>query len=394
MSRYRLVVYPDQERVLREHCAHARYVWNLAVEQQSWWRPGRRSAPGYVAQCVQLTEARAASGWLRAGSQMVQQQALRDFAQAMAGFFAGISGKPGWRKAGRDEGFRVVAVKPAHVRRLSRKAGAVWVPKAGWLRFRWSRAVPAARSYRVTCDRAGRWHVAFAAIPAAVPGPGTGGIVGADRGVTVSAALSTGELLHCPRLRAAEQARLVRLRRRLACSRRGSNRRQRVKAAIARLTAREVDRRKDWAEKLSTDLAQRFDVIRVEDLRIASMTRSARGSVQQPGRKVRQKAGLNREIMASGWGRLVRRLEDKAPGRVEKVRPHFTSQRCSACGHVDPKSRESQARFRCTACGFACHADVNAAVNIAAGHAVTARGGDGSARPANREPQHHGHLAV
>jgi putative transposase len=91
--------------------------------------------------------------------------------------------------------------------------------------------------------------------------------------------------------------------------------------------------------------------------------------------------------MRSGWGLLVRRLEDKAPGRVEKINPAFTSQRCSACGHVDAKSRESQARFVCKACGFACNADVNAARNIAAGHAVTARGGDGVARPVNREPQ-------
>ena len=100
-----------------------------------------------------------------------------------------------------------------------------------------------------------------------------------------------------------------------------------------------------------------------------------------------QKTGLNRGIMRSGWGLLVRRLEDKAPGRVEKINPAFTSQRCSACGHVDPKSRESQAIFRCTACGYARHADVNAAINIAAWHAVTARGGDGVARPVNREPQ-------
>jgi len=198
ISRYRLVVSSDQERILREHCAHARYVWNLAVEQQSWWRPGRRSGPGYVAQSAQLTESRAAASWLRDGSQTVQQQALRDFAQAMAPYFAGTHGKPTWRKAGRDQGFRIVAVKAAHIRRLSRKTGKVWVPKAGWLRFRWSRAVPAARSYRVTCDRAGRWHIAFAAIPDPVPGPGTGTVVGIDRGVAVSAALSTGELLHCP----------------------------------------------------------------------------------------------------------------------------------------------------------------------------------------------------
>ena len=83
----------------------------------------------------------------------------------------------------------------------------------------------------------------------------------------------------------------------------------------------------------------------------------------------------------------MRRLEDKAPGRVEKVSPAFTSQRCSACGQVDRESRESQAALRVHACGFACNADVNAAINIAAGHAVTARGGDGVARPVNREPQ-------
>jgi putative transposase len=87
--------------------------------------------------------------------------------------------------------------------------------------------------------------------------------------------------------------------------------------------------------------------------------------------------------LRSGWGLLA----DKAPGRVEKIKPHYTSQRCSACGHVDANSRESQARFACTACGFACNADVNAARNIAAGHAVTAREGFRDAGPVNREPQ-------
>ena len=128
-------------------------------------------------------------------------------------------------------------------------------------------------------------------------------------------------------------------------------------------------------------------MIRVEDLQIKNMTRSARGTRENPSRNVRAKAGLNREILRSGWGLLVRRLEEKAPGRVEKINPAFTSQRCSACGQVDRSSRESQAVFRCTACGYACHADINAAKNIAAGHAVTARGGHGAARPVNREPQ-------
>ena len=221
MSRYRLLPTPTQDAVLRDHCGHARYVWNLAVEQHSHWHPGRRNAPGYLEQCRQLTQARAEHPWLAAGSQTVQQQALRDFAQAMAAFFepGNPAGRPSWRKAGRDEGFRITGRRGRQwdLRRVSRKIGQVWVPKAGWVRFRWSRAVPpGAKSYRVTMDRAGRWHVAFAVIPGPVPAPGNGQVVGIDRGVAVSAALSTGDLLHAPGLTARERTRLRRLQRKLA----------------------------------------------------------------------------------------------------------------------------------------------------------------------------------
>ena len=109
---------------------------------------------------------------------------------------------------------------------------------------------------------------------------------------------------------------------------------------------------------------------------------------EAPGRNVRQKAGLNRAIMRSGWGLFAQRLEDKAAGRVEKINPAYTSQRCSACGTVDREARESQAVFRCRSCTYTGNADVNAAINIAGGRPVTARGGTGkSSRPVNREPQ-------
>ncbi|MEU8361609.1 transposase [Nonomuraea sp. NPDC048882] len=391
VSRYRLEPTPAQERVLLEHCGHARFVWNLAVEQHAHWKPGRKGAPGFAEQCRQLTEARAEFAWLRAGSIVVQQQALKDFAQAMANFFGKTHKRPTWRKRGRSEGFRIVAVKAGVVRRLSRNVGEVKIPKVGWVRLRWSRAVPeGVKSYRVTRDRAGRWHVAFAAIPEPIPAPGRGEVVGVDRGVAVSAALSTGELLKAPGLRDTEKAGLSRLLRRLARAQRGSSRRAKVNAAVARLKARETDRRKGWVEKTSTHLARRFDVIAVEDLKIAGMTRSARGTVDAPGRNVRQKAGLNRGVLAAGWGRLVERLEHKAPGRVRKVSPRYTSQTCNACGHRAAESRQSQSRFRCLACGHQGNADVNAARNIrdtVAGHAVAARGGSPLGGPVNREPQ-------
>ena len=95
---------------------------------------------------------------------MVQQQALRDFSQAMASFFVGPR-RPTWRKAGRDEGFRIVAVKSGHVRRLSRKTGRSGFPKPAGYGSAGPALSPRLKSYRVTLDRAGRWHIAFAAIP-------------------------------------------------------------------------------------------------------------------------------------------------------------------------------------------------------------------------------------
>ena len=388
MSRFRLLPTPVQQLVFLEHCQHARFVWNLAVEQQQFWQPGRR-APGYNEQSAQLTEVRTEYDWLAAGSQTVQQQALRDFAQAMRNFFAGTHRRPSWRKAGVHEGFRQVGLKPSHVQKLTRRYGRVWVPKVGWVRFRSTRAVPASvKSYRISRDRAGRWHVAFAHVPDPIPGPGDASVVGVDRGVAVSAALSTGELLQTPTLTPGERMRLCRLQQRLARAKRGSNRRQRVRLAIARLKAREADRRRDWLEKTTTHLAHRFDTIRVEDLDVRAMTRSARGTLDQPGVRVAQKRGLNRAIRHQAWGQLVARLDHKTAGRLERVPAAYTSQRCFACGHIAPENRKSQAVFACVACGAGpCHADVNAARNIAAGRAVPAQGDLAVRRSVNCEPQ-------
>lgn len=400
MSRYRL--YPDaaQENALLVHCGHARYVWNLAVEQQSWWTPVRTrgSAPGFAAQCRQLTEARASEPWLAAGSVNVQQQALRDFAQAMTNFFAGTHRRPDFRKKHLHEGFRITGAAftfATHVRRLNRRWGQVKVPKVGWVRFRWTRAVPECKSYRVTRDRAGRWHVAFTVVPKPITGPGDGSVVGVDRGVTITAALSDGRKLHCPTLTGKERARLRKAERRKERASKNSPERAAERARIAQLKAREADRRKDWYEKTSTSLARRYDLIRLENLRIINMVRSAKGTVEQPGRNVRQKAGLNRAILAQGWGLLAQRIGHKARGRTERVRAAYTSLRCSDCGWIDKNSRQSQATFCCTACGFTLNADHNAAINVAAGQVCEAdprprsRAGGTTRRkaPSVREPQ-------
>ncbi|MFG1923818.1 RNA-guided endonuclease InsQ/TnpB family protein [Cryptosporangium sp. NPDC048952] len=393
MSRFRLYPTSGQEALLAEHCRHARFVWNLGLEQRLMWRRERGPTPGYHGQAAQLTEARRAEPWLAAGSQTVQQQALRDLDRAWTNFFAGTHGRPTWRRRGQHEGFRIVGPQASRFRQDNRRRSSVLIPKVGWVALRQTRELPVAKSYRITCDRSGRWHIAFAAVPDPISGPGTGDVVGIDRGVTVAAALSTGELTSPNGLRPKESERLHRLQRRFARAQRGSNRREAVRLCIARIKARHADRRKDWIEKTTTDLARRFDVIHVENLNVKAMTRSARGTAAAPGRNVRQKAGLNRGILAAGWGLLLARLEHKAPGRVVKTNPAYTSLTCNACGHCATDNCKSQAVFRCCACGHQANADVNAARNIAegktaVGRTVAARGDRAkSARSAKREPQ-------
>jgi hypothetical protein len=139
MSRFRLCPTVAQQSALLKQCEHARYVWNLALEQWSMWTRDKGPTPGYAEQARQLTEARAEFVWLRAGSQTVQQQALRDFDQAVKNFYAGTHRRPTWRKAGLHEGFRIVGPPATRIIKLNRKRAQVLVPKVGWVRFRISR---------------------------------------------------------------------------------------------------------------------------------------------------------------------------------------------------------------------------------------------------------------
>ncbi|MER7172926.1 RNA-guided endonuclease InsQ/TnpB family protein [Streptomyces mesophilus] len=390
MSRFRMYPTPAQAQQMLLHCAHARYVWNLAVEQHAHWTPGRGPAPGFVQQCRQLTEARRENEWLGAGNADVQQQALKDFARAKQARFRSGFGEPTWRKKHVHEGFRVIGTdrvpefepdgsrklnakgkqvmgRSVVVQRLNRRWARVKVPGCGWVRFRLTRPeLPDAKTFRVT-SRHGQWHVAFAIIPEPIPAPGTGRVIGIDRGVIITAALSDGRRLNCPQLTTKERAQIRKHQRRAARAPKCSEQRRTEYAAVAKLKAREANRRKDWGEKTSTMLARSCDLVRFEKLNVKTMTRSAKGTAERPGRQVAQKAGLNRAILAQGWGLLRQRTEQKAPGRVEDVPAPYTSLRCSACGWIDKNSRKSQAEFVCSSCGFTCNADTNASINVAAG---------------------------
>jgi putative transposase len=369
--RYRAYPAPDQVETLVRHCADARFVWNLALEQINYWRPGRPSPPGPAERMRQLAEARQHT-WLGEGSSSVQQQALRDFNQAMSNFFAGTHRRPSWRKKGINEGF---CVRDVAVERLNRHWAAVFVPKLGKLRFRLSRPMPDAHGMaRVTLDRAGRWHVSFAAPQAGLKRVPGGGGLGIDRGVATTLATSDGAMYRIPTL-PKQLSRIAKLSARLARQHKGSKRRAGTKAAIAVAHARIADRRRDWIEKTTTCLVVHHDVVVLERLNTKSMLARPRPKPDPttPGvylpNGAAAKTGLNRGISSACWGAFERRLSDKASASgvaVVFVDPRYTSQRCRACGHTSTENRKSQAVFACVACGHTNHADLNAAANIAA----------------------------
>ena len=177
-------------------------------------------------------------------------------------------------------------------------------------------------------------------------------------------------------------ARRKRYQRKMARQVKGSNRRKITRVQLQKAFQAERFARLNWAHHVSKDIASGYDVAYVEKLNIRGMTKSAKGTEERPGKNVKAKAVLNRKVLASAWGTLELCLNYKM--EVRRVPPAYTSQTCHQCGHVDKDSRK-QLDFKCTACGHADDADVNAALNILAfGNGATGRGGGDTGGAARR----------
>ncbi|MFE9688321.1 RNA-guided endonuclease InsQ/TnpB family protein [Micromonospora sp. NPDC005806] len=393
--RYLLAFTDEQAGYAEQVGAACRAVWNTALEQRREYH--RRGVfIGYVEQARQVAEAKRDPGcaWLADAPSHTLQQTLRDLERACK---AHGTWKVRWRSRTRTApSFRFPDPRHIAVRRLNRRWGEVRLPKFGPVRFRWTRPLGGVIRNATVSRDGGRWYISFCVEDGVTEvAPNGKPPTGVDRGVVVGVA-SGGGLHDRSFVTHGEVARLKRLQQRLSRSlhvhgrNRRSNRRDTVRAELARLNARIRNRRADFAAQASVRLVRDHGLVAVEGLRIKNMTASARGSIEQPGRKVRQKAGLNRAILAKGWGGFLLKLEHAARyhgTKIVKVNPAYTSQTCNACKHVARESRESQAVFRCVACGHQDHADVNAAKNIlAAGLAVTGRGDLADGQSAKRQP--------
>ena len=204
------------------------------------------------------------------------------------------------------------------------------------------------------------------------PLPETGRAVGLDMGIASRIALSDGSFIG---RRRADHAMTAELQRRIARCRKNSYGQRKLRRQLAGLRHRERVRNRNECHRITTEIVRNHDLIAIEDLRIASMTRSARGTVERPGRSVAAKSGLNRSIAEQSWGIIAAQLSYKSEwyGRaLVRVNPKHTSQTCSGCGVVEPDGRRKK-RYECGACGLGMDADTNAALNILA-RGLTATG--------------------
>lgn len=390
--KYRLDLTDDQAVQAQEFSDICRSVWNTGLEQRREYR--RRGAwMNYVPQAAELAEAKREFDWLKAAPSHVLQQTLKDLDKACKdhGTF-----KVRWRSKARwSPSFRFPAGNLVTVERLGRKWGRAKLPKLGWVRFRWSRPLGGEIRSAALSRKGAHWFVSFLVedgvkTPERHAMPSTA--VGIDRGVKTAAVTSDGDFFDRPFVTAGETVRYKRLQQQLARTKRGSSNRRKTIARLNAVMSRVTDRRGDFCAQTASGLVAKNALVVLEDLKTKNMSKSAAGTVAEPGVNVAQKRGLNRAILDKGWHRLELALTSAARytgSRVIKINPAYTSQRCHACGFVTEGNRESQAVFVCKnpGCGNADHADVNAAKNIkAAGLAVSACGDLGISQSVKQEP--------
>jgi putative transposase len=374
--KYELMPNGDQQRRMRRFAGSCRYVYNrgLALQKERFEKGEKRL--GYAALCRQLTAWRngVEIPWLKDSPIHPLQQVLKDLEQAYTNFFAKRAALPRFRKKGRRESFRYPDPKQLKLDQHNSREVLGEVRNA---------------TVRHSC---GKWFISIQTARE-VPEPVTkaSGSIGIDMGITRFATFCNGGGVPALNSFRRHEAQLRRLQRSMSRKVRFSNNWRKAKAKVQRLYERIGNVRRGYLHNATTTISQNHAIAYLEDLRVRSMSKSAAGTIDEPGTNVAAKRGLNKSIMDQGWGEFRRQLEYKltwAGGALITVPPHHTSQTCPRCKHICAGNRRTQARFRCVACDYTNHADVVAAINIKErGQRLLACGGMAHVgRPAKQEP--------
>lgn len=388
--KFELMPTGEQERKMRQSAGACRFVYNKALAvQQERHRSGEKKL-GYAGLCKLLTEWRssAETPWLADTQAMAQQQALKDLERAYVNFFEKRANFPQFKRKGIRDSFR--SPDPRAIK-LDRENGRISLPKIGYVRYRNSRMVIGEVRNATVSLRAGKWYVSILTKREADQSVPHGPAVGVDVGIARFAAFSDGKHVDPLNSFKTHEKRLAKYQRRMSRKTKFSNNWKKAKARVQKIHARIANARNDYLHKVSNSISKNHALVCIEDLQVRSMSKSAAGTAEAPGKKVAQKRGLNKAILDQGWGEFRRQLEYKMAWRggfTVAVPAAYTSQTCPCCGHVSADNRKTQALFACVSCGYENNADTVGAINVLErGQRLFACGGMAqSGRPSKQEP--------
>ncbi len=382
--KYELMPDGAQQRHMRRFAGACRFVFNKALSLQKARYEQGENKLGYAALCKLLTEWRngADTAWLADAPAHPLQQTLKDLERAYANFFAKRAEFPRFKKKGRHDSFRYPDPKQIKLDQLNSR---IFLPKLGWLRYRNSRDALGALKNVTVSQSCGKWYVSIQTEREVEQALASGSAVGIDMGIARFATLSDGTFYAPLNSFKRHEAALRKAQRAMSRKTKFSNNWKKAKARVQRIHSRIGNARRDYLHKTTTTISQNHAMVCIEDLQVRNLSRSAAGTPEQPGSKVRAKSGLNKSILDQGWFEFRRQLDYKLAwrgGHLIAVAPQNTSRTCPDCARVSSDNRQTQARFACVACGFEENADRVGAINVLrAGHARLACEVSGAARP-------------
>jgi len=390
--KYRLHPTAEQAERMQNWFGATRFVYNLAREQREmaydhwlgqdrketrWpWEPGQghKPLPNRKIQDAELVELKTVEPWLADCPHWSLQRAIEDVDKAYQAFFKGHARYPKWRKKHLHNSFRFEA-RATKITKLNGNWSEVSIPKLAYekkgqkrhVRFRCDRPLEGTvKQYIVSWDGTDYW-ISFVCNIEITEVKTPTAAIGIDRGVSVPLMLSDGSEFHLPKAVGELAKRHKKAQRVLSRRKLGSARRTKARQVASSLKLKQTRVRREWQHKTTTEIVSKYGYVAVEELKTKNMTRSAKGTAEEPGKNVKAKSGLNREILNVGWFEIQRQLDyklDAIGGELDAVDPKHTSQSCSECGHTEQENRKSQAKFKCTNCGHTENADRNAAKNI------------------------------
>lgn len=363
----------QQQRDMRRFAGSCRFVFNKALAlQKERYEQGEKKL-GYAGLCKLLTNWRSGTEtpWLKDSPTHPLQQALKDLERAYANFFAKRADFPRFKKKGQAESFRYPDPKQV---KLDQGNSRIFLPKLGWLRYRNSRHVLGTVKNVTVSQSCAKWHVSIQTErEEGKPVAQATSAVGIDMGIARFATLSDGTFYSPLNSFRRHETALRKAQRAMSRKTKFSRNWKKAKARVQRIHARIGNARRDYLHKATTTISNNHAIVCIEDLRVSNMSKSAAGTSEEPGKRVRAKSGLNKAILDQGWYEFRRQLDYKLSwngGYLVAVPPQNTSRTCPCCGHVSASNRRTQVRFACVECGFEEHADLVGAINVLrAGHA-------------------------